>query len=77
MKFFKLLWQMYVDAFKHGLSRKLFVIIAIKLFIMFAILKAFFFHDYLDQKFKDNNTQKSEYVLNNLISNQSKTNIKN
>ncbi len=77
MKFFKLLWQMYIDAFKHGLSRKLFVIIAIKLFVMFAILKAFFFHDYLDQKFKDDDTKKSEYVLDNLTGNNSEINIKN
>ena len=43
------------------------MVIAIKLFVMFAILKLFFFHDYLKEKFNDDDNKKSEYVLNNLI----------
>jgi dolichol kinase len=69
MKFFKTLFEIYIDSFKHGLSRKLILIITLKLFIMFAILKLFFFHDYLKDKFKDDDTKKSEYVLNNLLNN--------
>lgn len=59
------MFEMYIDAFKHGLSRQLFIVIAIKMFIMFAILKTFFFKDYLDERF-ETDQQKSSYVLDNL-----------
>jgi hypothetical protein len=49
-----------------GWGRKVWVIIIIKLFIMFAILKMFFFQDYLYKNF-DNNKDRSEYVLDQLI----------
>ncbi len=47
-------------------GRKVWIIIIIKLFIMFAILKLFFFPDFL-QKNYDNDKQRSEYVLDQLI----------
>ncbi len=47
-------------------GRKVWLIIIIKLFIMFAILKIFFFTDFLDRKY-DNDKEKSEYVLDQLI----------
>jgi len=47
-------------------GRKVWVIIIIKLFIMFAILKIFFFQDFLYKGF-DNNKDRSEHVLDQLI----------
>jgi len=47
-------------------GRKVWVIIIIKLFIMFAILKIFFFQDFLYRNF-DNNKERSEHVLDQLI----------
>jgi hypothetical protein len=47
-------------------GRKLWIIIIIKLFIMFAILRIFFFQDYLGSRF-DSNQEKSNYVMDELI----------
>jgi hypothetical protein len=47
-------------------GRRVWIIIIIKLFIMFAILKIFFFPDFLQRKY-DNDKQRSEYVLDQLI----------
>lgn len=47
-------------------GRRVWLIILIKLFIMFAILKIFFFTDFLGSKY-DNDKEKSEYVLDQLI----------
>jgi len=77
MKFFKLLINIYIDAFKHGLSRKLFLLIAVKMFILFAILKLFFFHDYLDEKFKNDDIKKGQYVFENLVGNKINNNSQN
>lgn len=53
----------YYDGFKSmTLGKRLWVIILIKLFIMFAILKVFFFPDVLKVRF-DNDKQRSDYVL--------------
>ncbi len=46
-------------------GKKLWLIIGIKLFIMFAILKLFFFQDFLSSKF-DNNKDKGNYVIEQL-----------
>lgn len=56
--------KFYIDGFKNleKLGIKLWVVILIKLFIMFVILKIFFFQDFLDKKF-DNEKDKSEYIL--------------
>ncbi len=63
----KKIWHFYIDSFlnmgKYG--KRLFLIILIKMFILFAILKVFFFQDYLDSKFTSDK-QKSEYVINEL-----------
>jgi len=43
-------FDLYYDGFRHmTLGRTLWTIIIIKLFIMFAILKVFFFPDFLDE----------------------------
>ncbi len=47
-------------------GRRVWIIIIIKLFIMFAILKLFFFPDFLKREY-DSDKQRSEYVLDQLI----------
>jgi len=64
----KRVFRFYYDGFT-GMSswgRKSWIIILVKLFIMFAILRIFFFHDFLDNKF-DNSADKSNYVIDQLI----------
>jgi hypothetical protein len=48
-----------------GWGRKVWVIIIIKLFIMFAILRLFFFQDFLDKNWPDDKAR-SEHVLDQL-----------
>jgi len=62
----KQLYLFYRDGFRSMLvGRTLWKIIAIKLFIMFAVLKLFFFPNYLETKF---NTERDRagHVLENL-----------
>ncbi|MBU0530025.1 DUF4492 domain-containing protein, partial [bacterium] len=47
------------------LGIKLWVVILIKLFIIFIILKMFFFQDFLDKKF-DNDKDKYDYIIEEL-----------
>lgn len=58
----------YVNGFKNldRLGKKLWLIILIKLFIMFAILRLIFFPNFLNQKFETDD-QRSDYVLEQLI----------
>jgi len=67
MNIFKKIFKFYIDGFKNidKLGIKLWIIIAIKLFIMFAILKIFFFQDFLNSKF-DSDKEKADYVIGNL-----------
>lgn len=68
MQLFKNIFSFYYEGFT-GLSftgRKLWLIIFIKLFIMFAVLRLFFFPDFLKTKFK-NNTERGNYVIEQLI----------
>ena len=67
-QFFKTVGSFYINSlFKPGvLGKKLYIIVFIKLFIMFAILKIFFFKDFLSSRFSSEE-QKSEYVINSLI----------
>jgi len=57
----------YYDGFTNlsWWGRKVWIIIIIKLFIIFAVLKIFFFHDFLSTKF-DNDKDRSEYVIDQL-----------
>ena len=60
------IWQFYVDGFRSmTLGRTLWLIIAIKLFIMFFILRLFFFPNYLGQF--DSDSEKENHVSNELI----------
>lgn len=63
----KKIFNFYIDGFKNMSfhSRKLWIIILIKLFIMFVILKTFFFHDFLSSK-GSTAVEKSEYVIEQL-----------
>jgi len=62
------LFLFYYEGFRNmsQWGRKVWIIIIIKLVIMFAILKIFFFQDFLKKKY-DNDKQRSEYVLDQLI----------
>jgi hypothetical protein len=66
----KKVFDFYVDGFRNMSmsNRKLWVIIIIKLVIMFAILKVFFFPDFLDSKYHTDQ-EKSDYVIEQLINN--------
>jgi hypothetical protein len=60
--------RLFRDGFKNMSfwGRKVWIIIIIKLFIIFAILKIFFFQDFLGKKC-NNDVQKSEYVRNQIL----------
>jgi hypothetical protein len=61
------LFSFYHDGFKSmTVGKKLWIIILIKLFIMFAILKVFFFPNYLNSHFKDEQS-KANHVRLELI----------
>ena len=58
--------RFYVDGFRSmTVGKTLWIIICIKLFIMFAILKLFFFPNFLKTNF-DNDSERSEYVIEQL-----------
>lgn len=64
--FFYKVFDLYYDGFrKMTLGRTLWAIILIKLFIIFAILKVFFFPDFLKQQ--AGKGQEAEYVAGELI----------
>jgi len=59
-------FRMYVDGFRSMvLGRTLWTIILLKLFIMFVLLKTFFFPDFLGTKFSTD-VERAEHVLQNL-----------
>ncbi|NCA75395.1 MAG: DUF4492 domain-containing protein [Alphaproteobacteria bacterium] len=61
------IWLFYYDGFRSmTVGKKLWIIILIKLFILFAILKLFFFPDFLKSKFGSDH-EKSDYVGKELI----------
>ena len=58
--------KFYIEGFKNmTVGRTLWIIILIKLFILFVILKIFFFPDFLKTKF-DSDTERGDYVLEEL-----------
>jgi hypothetical protein len=67
---------MYVEGFKNlTWGKPLWIIILVKLFIMFAILKVFFFPNFLNSHF-NTEEEKSDYIAKELTKNHS-TNEKN
>ena len=60
------IYRFYRDGFGNmTVGRTLWALILLKLFILFAILKVFFFPDFLGRF--DNETQRGEYVRDQLI----------
>ncbi len=64
---FKKVFVFYRDGFKSQskTSKRLWLIIIVKLIIMFAILKIFFFKDFLNSKAKTEE-EKSQYIINKI-----------
>lgn len=63
---FKSAFDLYYDGFRSMVvGRTLWKIIFIKLFIMFAILKVFFFPNYLATNF-DTDAERIDHVMTNL-----------
>ena len=68
MKLFRKIFLFYYEGFKSmTVGKKLWLIIFIKLFIMFAILKIFFFPDFLKTNFKTD-SERSDYVIEQITS---------
>ena len=58
--------QFYIDGFRRmTLGKTLWKIIIIKLIVMFAVLKLFFFPNFLKTNF-DNDRQRADHVINQL-----------
>ncbi len=61
------IWDLYYDGFTHmKLGKTLWLIILIKLFIIFVVLKIFFFPDFLNSKVPKAN--RADYVSNQITS---------
>jgi len=59
----KNIFTFYYSGFKNMTwGKTLWVVILVKIFVMFGILKLFFFKDFLNSKF-NNETEKSNYVI--------------
>lgn len=64
----KRIWNFYYEGFRNmsWWGKRVWVIIIIKLFIIFAILRLFFFPDFLNSRFSSDR-ERSEYVMEQLI----------
>lgn len=59
------IWRFYIDGFRHmTIGRTLWIIILIKLFVLFFVLKLFFFPNFLKGK---SLAEKQDYVSGELI----------
>ena len=60
--------RFYYDGFRNmsWWGRRVWIIILIKLFIIFILLRVFFFHDFLKKKYNTDD-ERSKYVLEQLI----------
>ena len=66
MIFLKKLFLFYYQGFKEmTIGRKLWIIMLIKLVIIFIVLKLLFFPDFLRNKF-NNNHDRSDYVIHEI-----------
>jgi hypothetical protein len=64
--FVKRVFNFYYEGFKSmTVGKKLWIIILVKLFVMFAVLKVFFFHDFLKSKFHSD-AERSNYIIEQL-----------
>ncbi|MBQ7741880.1 MAG: DUF4492 domain-containing protein [Bacteroidaceae bacterium] len=65
MKWMRQIWTFYYDGFRSmTIGRKLWLIIAIKLVIIFAVLKLFFFPNYIKEHAPEG--QEAEFVAEEL-----------
>jgi hypothetical protein len=66
MHLLRRIYKFYYDGFKSmTVGKRLWLIIFIKLFILFAILKTFFFQDFLKSNF-ESDEERSNYVIEQL-----------
>jgi len=66
MNILKRIFRFYYEGFKSmTIGRTLWIIILIKLFVMFAVLKVFFFPNILKRNFKTDE-ERSNYVIEQL-----------
>ncbi|MDD2357112.1 MAG: DUF4492 domain-containing protein [Thiovulaceae bacterium] len=66
MKLLRSIVLFYKDGFlSMRLGKKLWLIIFLKLFILFAVVKLLFFPNFLDEKFKTEK-EKSAYIMDSL-----------
>ncbi|MFA9371158.1 MAG: DUF4492 domain-containing protein [Labilibaculum antarcticum] len=63
----KTIWEFYYEGFQNQSkwSRQIWLVILIKLFVMFFILKLLFFPNFLNTKY-DNDQERSDYVIDQL-----------
>ena len=65
---FSKIWDLYVDGFRSmTIGKTLWMLILIKLFIIFCILRVFFFPNFLNTV-TDDDAQKDDYVSTQIIS---------
>jgi len=65
------IWHFYIDGFRNmnKWGKQVWIVILLKLFIMFVILKLFFFPNFLKTNF-DTDEQRSNHVLEELTKTQ-------
>ena len=65
MKWLRSIWYLYYDGFRNmTLGRTLWAIILVKLFIIFVVLKLFFFPNYIKEYAREG--QEAEFVFKSL-----------
>ena len=66
MVFIRKIASFFIEGFRQmTIGKKLWVIIIIKLFVIFAVFRIFFFKDFLNKNF-DNQKDKGNYVIQEL-----------
>ena len=61
------IWRFYIDGFRSmTIGKTLWMLIFIKVFIMFCILRVFFFPNFLNSV-TDDDSQKDDYVSSEII----------
>lgn len=70
MKWIKSVYNFYIEGFRNmpQWGRNLWIIVLLKLFIMFAVLKMFFFRDTLKSRFSTDE-ERANHVIEQLINN--------
>ena len=60
------IFSLYIDGFKNmKLGKKLWAIVALKLFVLFVVIKLLFFPNVLQEQFSSDK-QRSDYILKQL-----------